>query len=70
MRAGECTVGCGQCCKFLVLQVNPQYIEVDDVRRWIELHGIDLDVEVDFSTVESAIDEAEGAEVPLGFGRD
>ena len=42
MRTGECQVGCGACCRFLVLQVNPQYIEVDDVRRWIELHGIKL----------------------------
>ena len=41
-REGSCTVGCGACCRFLVLQVNPQYIQNEDIRRWIELHGIRL----------------------------
>jgi len=43
MRTGECTSGCGACCRFLRLQVNPQYLEVADARHWIELHGIRLD---------------------------
>lgn len=42
MREGECTPGCGSCCRFLRLQVNPQYIELPDVKHWIELHGIRL----------------------------
>ena len=41
-RIGECTVGCGACCQFLVLQVNPHYMEVEHVKKWIELHGISL----------------------------
>lgn len=36
-----CT-SCGACCRFIVLQVNPQYEESPDVKRWIELHGIKL----------------------------
>ncbi len=40
-RTGECTVGCGACCKFLILQVNPQYLDADR-RRWIEMHDIRL----------------------------
>ena len=42
MRVGECTKGCGACCRFLTLQVNPQYYDNADVRRWIELHRIRL----------------------------
>ena len=41
MREGECTPGCGACCRFIRLQVNPQYMQ-SDVRHWIELHGIRL----------------------------
>jgi Fe-S-cluster containining protein len=37
-----CTPGCGACCRFLVLQVNPQYLENADVARWVELHSIKL----------------------------
>ena len=40
MRQGECN-GCAACCRFLILQVNPQYMAADR-RRWIELHGIRL----------------------------
>lgn len=39
-RLGECN-GCAACCKFLLLQVNPAYMEPDR-RKWIELHGIRL----------------------------
>ena len=42
MRTGECTVGCGACCRFVILQTNPAYLEPDR-RRWLELHhGIRL----------------------------
>ena len=41
-REGSCTSGCGACCRFLVLQVNPQYRDQGDIQRWIELHGIRL----------------------------
>ena len=40
MRTGECN-GCSACCRFLILQVNPQYLEADR-REWIEMHGIHL----------------------------
>ena len=39
-RQGECNL-CSACCRFLILQVNPQYMEADR-RKWIELHGIRL----------------------------
>ena len=42
MREGHCTVGCGACCRFIRLQVNPQYLSLADVQNWIELHGIKL----------------------------
>ncbi len=44
-RQGFCTEGCGACCRFLILQVNPQYNEVAEVKKWIELHGIKLRVD-------------------------
>lgn len=31
---------------------------------------IDFEVEIDLSDAEAAVDNAEGAELPLGFGRD
>src|SRR5688572_15466497 len=40
MRQGECN-GCSMCCRFLILQVNPAYLQADR-RHWIELHGIRL----------------------------
>ena len=40
VRIGECNT-CAACCKFLILQVNPAYMDADR-RRWIELHGIRL----------------------------
>ena len=43
-REGSCLEGCAACCKFLVLQVNPAYHEQEDVRRWVELHGIRLEM--------------------------
>lgn len=39
-RTGECN-GCSMCCRFLILQVNPAYMD-QERRRWIELHGIRL----------------------------
>jgi hypothetical protein len=30
----------------------------------------DIDVDIDVSAIEAALDEAEGADLPLGFGRD
>lgn len=42
IRQGECTVGCGACCKYISLQVPPEYGSNPDVRKWIELHGIRL----------------------------
>ena len=41
-RTGFCSENCAACCRFLVLQVNPQYAELEDVKRWVELHGIKL----------------------------
>lgn len=41
MRVGECTAGCGACCRSIRLQVPPSYSS-PDIRRWIELHGIRL----------------------------
>lgn len=40
-RQGYCKEDCAACCKFLILQVNPQY-KSKDIRRWIESHGIEL----------------------------
>lgn len=40
MRLGECN-SCTACCQFLILQVNPAYLDADR-RAWIELHGIHL----------------------------
>lgn len=42
MRVGECTVGCGACCRSIRLQVPPSYSQDADIRKWIELHGIRL----------------------------
>ena len=41
-RSGACTPGCGACCRWLLLQVNPAYAAADDVAHWIALHGITL----------------------------
>lgn len=38
---GYCKEGCGACCEFVVLNINPSYLE-KDVRHWLELHGITL----------------------------
>lgn len=35
-----------------------------------ELTGLDFDIEVDLADYEEAIDGAENADLPLGFGRD
>ena len=43
-RKGYCREGCAACCQFLILQVNPQYHEQEDVRRWVELHGVRLEM--------------------------
>ena len=40
MRTGECN-GCSACCRFVILQVNPAYMEPER-RRFIELHGVRL----------------------------
>ena len=40
MRTGECN-NCSACCRFLILQVNPAYLEADR-RKFVELHGIAL----------------------------
>ncbi len=37
----ECQENCAACCRYVILQVNPQYTN-EDVKRWIELHGIKL----------------------------
>ena len=42
VRQGECTVGCGACCKLLRLQVPPEYGSNPDIRKWVELHGVRL----------------------------
>lgn len=42
MRGGYCKDDCAACCSFLVLQVNPAYAENEDLKRWVELHGIRL----------------------------
>ena len=39
-REGDCTVGCGACCKFLTINVNPDYYTSEDAKAWVELHGI------------------------------
>ena len=44
-RQGFCQEDCAACCQYLVLQVNPQYNEVAEVKKWIELHGIKLRVD-------------------------
>lgn len=41
-REGDCTAGCGACCRFIRLQVPPDYAQNQDVRKWIELHGVSL----------------------------
>ena len=41
-RLGECTPGCGACCRSLQLQVPPEYGTNPDIRHWIELHGVSL----------------------------
>jgi Fe-S-cluster containining protein len=41
-REGSCTAGCGACCKSIRLQVPPEYSQNEDIRRWVELHGIKL----------------------------
>ena len=40
-RMGECTAGCGACCRSMRLQVPPDYAS-PDIRKWIELHGLRL----------------------------
>ena len=49
MRVGECTAGCGACCRTLRLQVPPEYSANPDVKNWVELHGVKL-VEQDGGT--------------------
>jgi len=41
LREGYCKEGCGACCTYVLLNVNPAYLE-KDVRHWVELHGIKL----------------------------
>ena len=38
---GYCKQGCGACCEFCTLNINPSYLQAD-VRHWLELHGITL----------------------------
>ena len=40
-REGYCKEGCGACCEFVTLNINPSYLQ-PDVRHWLELHGIAL----------------------------
>ena len=40
MRQGECTAGCGACCRSIRLQVPPEYGTNPDIRKWVELHDI------------------------------
>lgn len=42
-RSGACTEGCAACCRSIVLQVNPQYGQQEEVRAWIEWHGIKIE---------------------------
>ena len=39
LRVGSCTPNCGACCKFVTLVVHPDYAQ-EDIRYWLELHGI------------------------------
>jgi Fe-S-cluster containining protein len=48
-RQGECTAGCGACCRVIRLQVPPEYGTNPDVRKWVELHDIKLQ-EIDGGT--------------------
>lgn len=41
-RIGDCTPGCGACCRFLSLVVHPGYYLNEDNRKWVELHDIRL----------------------------
>ena len=38
-RSGACTPGCGACCRWLLLQVNPAYAAADDVAHWITAYS-------------------------------
>lgn len=39
-RSGSCTVGCGACCRFLTVNVNPDYFTSADAKAWVELHAV------------------------------
>ena len=40
IRTGECTPGCGACCRDIWLEVAPVYNEDLDVKRWLALHNV------------------------------
>ena len=42
IRSGSCTPGCGACCEWLTMEVNPIYMQNRDIRHWVQLHGITL----------------------------
>lgn len=39
-RSGECLAGCGKCCEWLTVNVNPQYYTNPDAKYWAETRGI------------------------------
>ena len=47
VRSGGCTAGCGACCEFLILPLDPRMREADPKRLedfiyWAALHGITI----------------------------
>lgn len=42
LRVGECTPGCGACCRDIWIEVAPVYHENADLRRWLELHHVGI----------------------------
>ena len=40
-REGTCRAGCAACCRFLTVNVNPDYF-TGQAKAWIELHGIQV----------------------------
>lgn len=53
LRTGGCTVGCGACCRFIVLPLDPRicHASVDRVAdwiKWLKLHGVEVTMSGDW----------------------
>lgn len=47
VRSGGCTSGCGDCCQYVVVPIDPRVLDqpadrLEDWRHWLALHDVDI----------------------------